>query len=223
MPAGYFDDGERCVELGEHVFATAGLARSNLLLEPAGRGGRLLENGGGVLALTVTGRRLRANLGDAERYLHELLCALAVSGSGTLGVEDALGRRSTFGNAVCTAARGVVHGRRYVEVECEFACAESEVAPGWSTPPATPDTYPGTCTEQQYVAGGVALGTGAGMRVQMRRRYAVRTTPRARGARAVGPQRGAHLRLVVLAHLRAAAEALPSALADLARASAPAR
>jgi len=217
MPGGYFDDAEVQVELGAHAFATPSAHRSNLLLAAHGVPAEPLGNGGGVLALSVTGQCLRENLGDAERYIVALLRTLAETGPGTLGVEDNLGRRTTFAGAVCVGAVGEVRAYRFVEVRYDFECPQAAASPPWGAVPPAPPSWPGTTTAQDYTAGGVPLGIGGSMRVEMVRRFPVRPLPRARGARPSGPPAGAHLRFIVTAHLLAGQENMAAALEDLAR------
>lgn len=217
MPGGYFDDGQMQVELGAHAFATPSAARSNLLLAPHGVPAAAMEDGGGVLHLAVTSQALRENLGDAERYVVELFRALATSGPGTLGVEDNLARRATFGRSVCAGAVGEVRAFRFVEMKLDFQCPEGAAAPAWGAIPAAPAAYAGTATAQDYAAGGVALGVGGAMRIELVRRFPVRPLPRSRGARSCGPQSGAHLRFIVAAHLVTAQDSLAADLQDLER------
>jgi len=217
MAGGYFDDGTVQVALGEHVFATPAAQRSILLMTPLCSPALALHVGGGVLGLTVTGQSVRRDLGDAERYAAELLRALATSDPGTLGVEDELGQRAAFASSVCTGAVAEVRAFRFVEIKFDFACPEAPDDAAWGTIPEAPDAYAGTSTLQDYAAGGVTLGIGGIMRIEMQRRHPVRPVPRARGSRARGPQSGAHLRLIVTAHLLAGSDNLASALLDLER------
>jgi hypothetical protein len=175
-----------------------------------------------VLALRVTGQRLRANLGDAERYMLELFRALALSGPGTVGVEDETGRRATFGGCVCLRARGQVRAFRFAEMELDFACPERSEQPAWDGVPAPPLTYPGTDTLQDYSAGGVPLGHHpTALRVEMRRERPPREVPRARGARAGGPEAGARLGLTVVSYALATGEHLADYLDELVRGIGP--
>jgi hypothetical protein len=170
-----------------------------------------------MMAVPVTGQRLRANLGDAERYIYELLLALAGSTAGTLGVEDAVANRATFGQAVCIGASGLVQGFRFADMRLDFMTPEKSAEPAWGAIPATPGTYGGTSTAVDYAAGGIALGVGAGMRIEMARQYPLREIPRARGSRARGPARGAAMRLIVTSHAVGAGLHLARYLEDLAR------
>ena len=154
---GYFTDGETHVELGEHVFLTPVARRANALLSPPNRPGVLLDGGGGVVELTVTGQRLRHNLGDAERYVYGLFRALALSGAGDLGVEDELGSRSVFGDCLCVEAAAEVRAMRFVEMRFTFAAPERVSQPAWAGVPAAPGEYPRTDSLQDYAAGGVAV------------------------------------------------------------------
>ena len=190
MP-GYFDDGTRHVDLGYHVFATPSAYRRNVRREPHASVASVMSSGGGVLELAVTGQRDRANLGDAERWLYERLRALAFTGPGELGCEDHLGNRATFAQCVCTGAAGEVHAFRFAELQAEFLCPEASSAPAWGSVPAAPGFYAGSVWEQQYEAGGVALGHHAeGLRMEMQRGWPLREIPRARGARSRGPVSG---------------------------------
>jgi hypothetical protein len=210
MAGGYFSDGVIERELGAHVFATPATARRTLGLDPAGTPAVLLDSGGGVLELSVTGQRVRQNLGDAERYIHDLLSALAASGPGELGFEDESERCWRIEGAVCVGAVGRVRAFRFADMQFEFWASE-HAAPGTTTTtqagsgcgalPDPPGTYEGTGTLQDYSAGGVVLGTHpAGLHVEMMRQWPPREIPRARGARATVPPRGAHVRLTVSAH-----------------------
>ena len=218
MAGGYFNDGTVNIELGEHAFATPAPQRRNVALEAAGRPSVVLDDGGGMMALAVTGQRLRANLGDAERYIYEMLAALAGSAAGELGCEDQLGNRATFSQAVCTGGSGEVQAFRFADLRLEFLSPEKQTEPGWGAIPATPATYGGTVTLLDYAAGGVALGTHpAGMRIEMARQYPLREIPRARGSRARGPARGAVMRFIVSSHAVASGIHLARYLEDLAR------
>jgi hypothetical protein len=222
VPGGYFTDGTIDIELGAHVFAMPDVGRLNLVQSPAGAPAVVLDAGGGVLEVRVTGQRLRENLGDAERYLYERLCALATSDPGTLGCEDQAGHRATFGDSVCVSATGRVHGFRFCDTRMDFVSPEKSAEPGWGSIPEPPDTYSGTDTLQDYAAGGVTLGLGVGLRVEMQRQHPLRRVPRARGSRARGPASGAVLRLIVTAHLLERTANLAAALEDLARQIGPA-
>jgi len=217
MAAGYFNDGSVQLELGAHVFATPSGGRRNVVLERAGQSAVVLASGAGVLALQVTAQRLRANLGDAERYIYEKLRALAESEGGDLGFEDNRGHRHVFGDAVCLGAAGEVHGFRFAQARYEFACPEKSSEPAWGSVPSAPGTYWSASTLQDYAAGGVDLGTGERMRIEMSRRYPLIEIPRARGARARGPASGALIRFTVTAARKVGAENLATDVEDLIR------
>ena len=74
---------------------------------------------------------------------------------------------------------------------------------------------------EDYAAGGVTLGIGVGMRIEMQRSFPRRGIPRARGARARGPRSGAAMRFVVSAHLVDRTAVMARALEDLARSIGP--
>lgn len=218
MAGGYFLDGAVSVEIGEHAFLTPSPDRRNVVLVPHDRAATLLDSGGGTVRLEVTGQRLRANLGDAERYAVELFVALAGSGPGNIGVEDQLGNRAAFAQAVCTGASAEVQAWRFVDMRFDFQMPEKAAEPAWAAIQAAPAIYAGTSTLVNYAAGGIALGTHpAGMRIEMTRDYPLREIPRARGARSRGPGRGALLRLTVTSHAVASGENLARYLEDLAR------
>jgi len=217
MAEGYFNDGTVNVELGAHVFATPTGRRSIVRLAPHSAPGRVHDSGGGILTLEVTAQRLRANLGDAERYIYERLRALATSGPGDLGCEDNRGYRHVFGDSVCVGGRGEVHGYRFVEMRLDFLTPEKQTEPAWGAVPAPPGTYAGTWTIQDYRAGGVSLGVGGSMRIEMVRSYPLREIPRARGAREGEPESRAEMRFVVEASVVADASNLATELEDLAR------
>ncbi len=218
MP-GYFADGTMHVELGTHAFFTPSGYRRNVVLEPHGRVARVLDSGGGIIEMAVTGQELRANLGDAERYIYEHFHALAASAPGTLGVEDNLGNRATAGQAVCIGASGAVHAFRFADMRFEFYAPAKAAEPAWDSVPAAPATYAGTGTLQNYAAGGVTLGTApASMRIDMVRQYPLRQVPRARGARSSRRGgTGAHLRFTVISHAVVTAQHLAACLQDLER------
>jgi hypothetical protein len=219
---GYFTDGEVHVELGEHVFLTPVARRSNALLAPPGRPGVVLDGGGGVVELTVTGQCLRHNLGDAERYAYGLFRALALSGAGDLGVEDELGSRAVFGDCLCTEATAEIRALRFVEMEFKFVRPEQASQPGWLSVPAAPGEYPGTDSLQDYAAGGAAIGAHPLLtRIEMTRGCAVRPLPRARGARVVPLAGGAVLAFTVQAHTTAKGTHLAAHLEQLARSIGP--
>jgi len=218
MAGGYFRDGVVNVEIGEHAFATPPLERRNVLLDPHAQPASVHDSGGGMIALDVTGQRVRANLGDAERYVYELFAALAESAPGALGTEDQLGNRATFAQAVCTGGAGDVQAFRFADMRFEFLTPEKLAEPAWQAPPSAPGTYPGTDTLLDYAAGGVTIGTHpASMRIEMARSYPLREIPRARGSRSRGPGRGAIMRFAVTSHAVASGQALARYLEDLAR------
>jgi hypothetical protein len=221
---GYFNDGTVNVEIGEHAFATPAASRRSRSLDVAGRPSTVLDDGGGMLTLQVTGQRLRANLGDAEKYIYDLLVSLAGSTPGVLGCEDQLGHRAAFSQAVCIAGSGEVQAFKFADLRLEVLSPEKQAEPAWGAIPAAPGTYPGTSTLLDYSvsgadgAGGIALGTHpSGMRIEMARQYPLREIPRARGARSRGPSRGAVIRLTVSSHAVASGIHLARYLEDLAR------
>jgi len=224
MAGGYFNDGALNVELGAHAFATPGSQRRNLLLDTTAGAGhsasgkaRVLDSGGGVLSLSVTGQRNRANLGDCEKYIYEVFAALATSGAGTLGCEDIRGHQSTFGNSVCVSASGEVRGFRFADMTFDFETPEKSVEPAWGAIPATPATYGGTSWLQDYQAGGQGLGVGGQMKIEMIRRRAVREIPRSRGGRTTPPYSGAVMRFAVEAAAVADVANLATYVEDLIR------
>jgi len=221
MAGGYFDDGTGAFELGAHVFATPTMARRSVEIAPAGRAARVLDLGGGVLRVCVTAQRLRDNMGDAERWIYDRVHALAESAPGSLACEDNQGRRAVFAQSVCVWAVGRVRGFRFCDLHLEFLGPESEPEPEWGALPEPPEVYADTTTAQDYAAGGVTLGVGGEMRIEMTRSYPLREIPRARGARTRGPCSGALLRFVVTADLLDREQNLASALAELGRSIGP--
>jgi len=221
MAAGYFDDGTVSLELGRHVFVTPSARRRNVALMPYAEPGVVLASGGGVLELKATGQRLRSNLGDAERYVYEMLAALATSTAGDLAFEDNRGHRHVFGDAVCVGGSGQVRAFRFADLKLDFACPEKSSEPAWGSVPAAPAAYPGTTNAQDYRAGGVDLGEGGVMRIEMQRSWPMRELPRARGARTSVPPAGALIRFLVETERIAATENLATDLEDLARAIGP--
>lgn len=217
MAGGYFDDGTIHIEIGAHAFATPTAYRRNVILSPHSAPASVMDSGGGILELAVTGQRMRANLGDAERYIYEQFHALATSDPGILGVEDNLDNRATFGESACIAAAGKVEAFEFADMQFTFLSPSKSAEPAWGAIPAAPATYGGTATQQVYVAGGVTLGLGVGMRIEMFRRHPLREIPRARGARSRGPAAGAQMVFIVHAHLDDSSQNLATALETLAR------
>jgi len=222
MAEGYFDDGTTHIELGEHVFALPTGRRRNVRLDPHDQAARVLDSGGGVLELEVTAQRMRANLGDAERYAYEILRALALSDPGTLAYEDNRGYRHTWGRAVCTGGRAEIKAFRFVDMSLDFECPEKRCEPPWGSVPATPATWAGTATLQDYELRGGAvspleLDLAGVLTLEMSRSRALREIPRARGARASEPARGAEMRFLVEIARVADAENLATDIQDLIR------
>jgi len=217
MAEGYFNDGTVDIELGEHVFASPSARRRIVTLDPHSAPAAVLDSGGGILDLDVRAQRVRFNLGDAERYIYEQLLALSDSGPGELAYEDNRGHRHVFGDAVCMGGSGAVEACTFADMRLDFACPEKSAEPAWVGAPAAPPLYAGTDTLQNYAAGGVTLGVGGRMRIEMSRDYPLREIPRARGARATVPHRRAVMRFVVEAARVAGTENLATDLEDLAR------
>ncbi len=218
MPGGYFNDGNGTdVELGQHAFATPTAYRRNVVREPYGLPARVMDGGGGGLDMEVTGQRVRENLGDAERYIYELFRALAASGPGELGVEDNRIFRQVFGDSVCVGATGEVKAFKFADMRFSFLSPEKSSEPGWGTIPSQPSPYAGTSTAQDYAAGGVTLGIGVAMRIELVRSWPLREIPRARGTRTSEPHRAGHIRLIVAAEALANAVHLATYLENLAR------
>ncbi len=217
MAVGYFNDGTVDIELGEHVFASPSARRRIVTLDPHSAPAAVLDSGGGILELEVTAQRVRTNLGDAERYIYEQLLALSDSGPGNLAYEDNRGHRHVFGDAVCVGGSGVVEACEFADMRLDFACPEKSAEPAWVGAPAAPGVYAGTDTLQDYAAGGVTLGVGGRMRIEMSRDYPLREIPRARGARATVPQARAVIRFIIDAARVAGTESLATDLEDLAR------
>ncbi len=199
MGAGYFNDGMVNIELGAHVFATPSGLRVNVAPEPHDEAARIHDSGGGILELEVTAQRVRANLGDAERYIYEHLHTLATSDPGDLGFEDNRGNRHVFGDSVCAGGLGEVRAFKFADMRLDFLSPEKASEPAWGGVPAAPGAYPGTSALQNYQAGGVTLGVGGTMRIEMMRLYDLRQVPRARGSRTSIPPRGTLLRFIVSA------------------------
>jgi len=199
MAAGYFDDGTVNVELGAHVFGTPSAARPSITHRPWGDPAAIMDTGGGILSIEVTAQRVRANLGDAESYIYNLLAALAVSEAGDLGCEDNRGNQHVFGDSVFLMGTGAVRGHAFADMSLDFECPEKSSEPAWGAVPATPGVYAGTSTLQDYTAGGVLLGVGGGMEIEASRSYDLREIPRARGSRTSVPPKGAHMTFRVTA------------------------
>ena len=217
MAEGYFNDGTVDIELGEHVFASPSARRRIVTLDPHSAPAAVLDSGGGILDLEVTAQRLRENLGDAERYVYEILRALATSEPGDLGFEDNRGHRHVFGDSVCIGGSGEVQAYRFVDMRLDFLTPEKQTEPAWGAVPAAPAAYPGTWTLQNYSACGVSLGVGGSMEIRMGRHYPLREIPRARGSREGAPESRAHMRFVVQAAVVADVQNLATALENLER------
>jgi len=225
--SGYFDDGSTAVELGAATWASqSSVGRTLHRRTPPGRAARVHDAGGGVQEIRVQGGRLRDNRGDAERYAYELLTTLATSGHGTLGVRDLRGEsssyRHTWSDAVCVDAAATIEAHRWVSLDLTFraptrpAATTTTTAGSWPAPDP-PGTYSGTSTSQDYAAGGVDLGVGGTMDLEMARSADLRTVPRARGAVPGAPWSGGSLRMVITAHARGLDQHLASRLAELER------
>ncbi len=217
MAQGYFDDGTINLELGYHVFALPAASRRIVMLDPHSAPATILDSGGGILDLEVSGSRVRESMGDAERYIYEMLFALSESGPGDLAFEDNRGHQHVFGDAVCTGAVGEVRAFTYADIRFRFACPEKSAEPAWIGVPATPAAYAGTDTLQDYEADGISLGVGGVMQIELVRSHPLRQIPRARGARASIPESGAVIRFVVKTARVADTENLATDLEDLAR------
>jgi hypothetical protein len=199
MSAGYFKVGRTKIELGAHVFALPGGHRRNLRLEAHDVPAELLDSGGGVLSLSVRAQRDRYNLGDAEKYAYNRLHQLALLGPGTLAFQDSRGYQHTFGDAFCVGGSATIYGLRFADMRLDFQCPEKLTEPAWSGAPGAPGLYAGTTTAQDYAAGGIPLGVGGTMEIEMMRSGEIREVPRARGARADVPVRGAIMRFTITA------------------------
>ena len=229
MALGYFDDGNILIELGAHAFATPSGRRRNVSITPPNLHATILDSGGGVVELQVTGQRLRTNLGDAERYVYETFRALAGSGPGTLAVQDNRGHWAQFFNCVCTGAIGEVDAFRFATMRISFEAGETAGPTSTTTitPPPEPGFYMGTDTLQDYAAGTVDLGIAGAMRIELVRQFASREIPRARGARTWTRARGlsplsrsplphsnSHIRFVIESDLSASHANLAEDLED---------
>ena len=214
---GWLNDGTTAVEIGYNVWANPIEGRSNVVLAPQDLPAVVLDSGGGLVDLTVTGQRVRANLGDAERWIYQTLAAAMQLGPAALGVENYQGAYTTWSNAVCLGGKGSVEAAAFAQIEFDCQVGQLLTAPVWADPPDTDDVYSGTLTAMDYAAGGVALGDGDSMKFEARRNYPVRPVPRARGARSVGPASGATMRLIVTGWIAAGSRYLPSLLTVLAR------
>ena len=221
MADGYFNDGTVNIELGEHVFVTPFGRRRNVILELHDDPASVLASGGGALELDVRAQRVRDNLGDAERYIYEYLHSLATSDPGDLGHEDNRGHHSVFGDSVCVGAEGVVSANQFADMRLAFESPEKSSEPAWGSVPAAPATYAGTSTLQDYAAGGVNLGVGGLMGIEMQRSWPLREIPRARGARTTMPPRGAAMRFIVTAARVAGTANLAADLEGLMRSIGP--
>lgn len=203
MPGAYFQDDTSSIELGASASVLASATRRMVVVRSRAGDAQVTGADGGLLGLTVVAHRLRANLGDAERYAWETLRALAAAGTGTLGIEDAFGARTTFGSCACRRASARMTAGRLVEMRLDFVAAERSAQPAWSALPDTPGTWPGTDTLRDYAVDGVSLGDRpAAMRLEMERDTDLRVVPRTRGARATIPGGGALLRLSVTGWLQ---------------------
>jgi hypothetical protein len=221
MGAGYFSDGTTHIALGAHVFALPAGRRRNVSLEPHSQPATVLDSGGGILELEVTAQCLRSSLGDAERFIYEMLRALALSGIGDMGVEDGRGYRHVYGDAVCLGGQGEVRAFTFADMRLDFTCPEKSAEPAWRGVPDLPGAYAGASTLQDYAAGGVQLGLAGSMRIEMSRAFPLVEIPRARGARSRGPVSGAVMRFVISVCRIANMENLATDIEDLTRSIGP--
>ena len=229
MAGGYFDDGEVRIDLGEHAFATPTGYRRNVFVSPPNLNATVLDSGGGIIELEVTGQRMRSNLGDAERYIYETFRLLAESGCGTLVVEDIRGRQAQFYNCACVGAVGEVSAFKFASMNITFATPEAAEPTSTTTaaPPAAPLEWPATDTLQDYTAGAVDLGIAGTMRIELLRDWQAREIPRAWGARSRAkgfcclPYSGGHIRFIVRSDVRADQPNLAEALEALLRSIGP--
>jgi len=222
LAAGYFDDGTIDIELGQHVFGVPATTHRALRTLPHGGPAHLHDSGGGSLELTVTGQRVRSNLGDAEWYAHVRLSALARSDPGTLACEDNRGNWMAYDHAVCIGGQATVQSFRFVTMDLDFLAPQKSGDAGHAAAPAAPATYPGRTGHLDYEADGIAIGHHpVGLTIEMARQFPLREIPRARGARARGPRRGAEMRLTVRSHALVTTQHLSDYLSALARAIGP--
>lgn len=216
MARAYFDDDEFDLDLGYHGFGLPAAQRANLRVEPPDAPSALFDSGGGLHTITVTGQRIRDNIGDAERWIYEVLRRLACSGPGVLAYEDNLGNSATFDDAVCVGALGRVFAYQMADVRYTFVAPSQSGQPPWGGAPAAWGAYAGTTSARDYQAGGVDIGQHpVGMEIEMTRGYQVVSIPRARGGRARGAMRGAHLRFRVTSHCLTTAQNLAAYLHNL--------
>lgn len=234
----YFDDGDIAVELGVAGYGTPDMSRETVRVELPDRPAEAHGLSGGVQNIQLTCGRKRANLGDAERYAFEKLKTLATSGYGVLGVRDWQTGRTMYShkweNAICVDASATIEAfsdsESWVAFDYRFlapsapppttttaATTTTTWPPQWPAPDP-PSTYAGTSTSQDYTAGGVDLGVGGTMDVEMVRNAELRTVPRARGARPGGPESGAAIHLTVNSHIRADDTHIAQAIEDKVRA-----
>lgn len=221
MANGYFDDGATHIELGAHTVFVAGFGRNDLILAPHDAVGRVLDTGGGIVDVSVRGQRLRANMGDAEYYIYEILTCLARSEAGDIGSEDNRGERVVFGNSVCVGGAGNVHAYQFADIRMDFESPEKSSEAAWGSVPATAGIFAGSTTNQTYVAGGEDLGCGGSMRIEMERDWPLRVIPRARGARTSVPYRGAVMLFNVRTLWQADGDHITDDITDLVRAIGP--
>ena len=134
---------------------------------------------------------------------------------------DGRGHQHVYGQSVCVSGSGEVRAFSFADMRFDFECPEKLSEPAWNSVPATPGKYPGTLTLQDYAAGGVTLGIGGTMKVEMARSFPLREIPRARGARSRGPASGAVMRFSVSVGRVAWLENLATDLEDLIRSIGP--
>lgn len=206
------------VYLGAFGYATPDVERADARLTPPGEPATRLSLGGGLLGVTVTADTERANLGDAELFIHTILTTLATAAPETLVLIDGYGNTVAFGDAVCVGARGVTFARCFARIELDFLAPEQSTDATPPSNPGAPATYAGTSTDQSYTAGGTAIGhQGERMDIEMERSFPLRGIPRCRGVRARGPSSAALLRLSVRAHALDRTQHVAEYLRDLER------
>lgn len=222
----YFDDGAVNVELGEAGHGDPQFAREVLRIKLGNRPAAVHGAGGGEQDIRLETGRERENLGDAEKYAYELFTSLATSEHGTLGVRDWRSsdelHEHVWADAICIEASATIEAHKWVSMSLRFLAPQKAPAATTTTSgawpaPSPPGTYPGTSTSQDYSAGGIDLGVGGSLRIEMVRSADLRTIPRARGAKPGAPWSGSSIRLIVNAHAKTDTEHLAGYLADLTR------
>ncbi|HOX38747.1 MAG TPA: hypothetical protein PL033_12225 [Candidatus Brocadiia bacterium] len=187
MAGGYVTDGETLIGLGDYAFAAPDYSGGPLAVESAAEVDlRYCLRGGDAQLLRVQCEAIRANAGDAERWLIEKLLALSETGIADVGIEDYAGGRVVFSGCWFVGGSGRVEANSEAKLLLRFIRPAHDLSVSdnaWESIPAEAETYEGTTTGNLYLANGIQLGDYATMKVEAARRTTLKRVPRCNGAR----------------------------------------